>query len=121
LGCCQTYFTVFKRYVLFWLRLTRGSSLSLHGFTDMDWVGSIDDRKSTGGYIVFLGTTPISWKSGKQRTIVRSSTEVEYKALVDGTAKVLWLRYLLLVYASLPVMLPPFGVTTWVLRICLLI
>jgi len=42
------------------LHLTRGSSLSLHGFSDADWAGSIDDRKSTGGYIVFLGTTPIS-------------------------------------------------------------
>ena len=79
----------------FGLHLTRDFFLSLHGFTDVDWAGNIDDRKSTGGYIVFLGTTPISWKSGKQRTVARSSTEVEYKALADGTAEVLWLRYLL--------------------------
>jgi hypothetical protein len=44
----------------FGLHLTRDSALSLHGFTDADWADSIDDRKSTGGYIVFLGTTPIS-------------------------------------------------------------
>jgi len=44
----------------FGLHLTRDSALSLHGFTDVDWADSIDDRKSTGGYIVFLGTTPIS-------------------------------------------------------------
>jgi len=55
----------------FGLHLTRGSSLSLHGFIDVDWVGSIDDWKSTGGYIVFLNTTPISWKSGKQHTVAR--------------------------------------------------
>jgi hypothetical protein len=41
------------------LHLTRDSSLSLHGFTDVDWAGSIDNQKSTSGYIVFLSTTPI--------------------------------------------------------------
>jgi histone deacetylase 1/2 len=77
------------------LHITRNSSFALHGFTDTDWVGSIDDRKSTGGYLVFFGQTLISWKSGKQCTVARSSTEVEYKALADGTVEVIWLQYLL--------------------------
>ena len=47
------------------LHIIRDSPLSLHGFTDTDWAGSIDDRKSTGGYLVYLGSTPISWKSRK--------------------------------------------------------
>jgi len=52
-------------------------------------------KKSTSGYLVFFGQTPISWKSSKQRTITRSFTEVEYKALGDDTANVIWLQYLL--------------------------
>jgi hypothetical protein len=43
------------------------------------------------GYLVFFCQTPISWKSGKQCTIARSSTEIEYKALADGIAEVIWL------------------------------
>jgi histone deacetylase 1/2 len=78
------------------LHITRSPSFSLHGFIDADWAGSVDDRKSTSGYLVFFGQTLILWKSGKQRTIARSSTEVEYKALADGTAEVIWLQYLLI-------------------------
>jgi hypothetical protein len=78
------------------LHITRDSSLSLHGFTDADWADSIDNRKSTGGYLVYLSFTPISWKSRKQHTVARSSTKAEYKALADGIAKILWIRFLLL-------------------------
>ena len=63
--------------------------LALHGFTDANWAGSIDYRKSTGGYLIFFDQTPISWKSSKQCTVTRSSTEAEYKALADGTIEVI--------------------------------
>ena len=76
------------------LHITHNSSFELHGFTDADQTGSIDDHKSTGGYLVFFCQTLISWKSGKQGTIARSSTEVEYKALTDGTTEVIYLQYL---------------------------
>jgi len=77
------------------LHITRSSSFALHGLTNADWAGSVDNRKSMGGYLIFFGQTPISWKSGKQRTVAHSSTEAEYKALADGTAEVIWLQYLL--------------------------
>jgi len=78
------------------LHITRNSSFDLHCFTDVNWAGSTDDRKSTGDYLVFFGQTAISWKSSKQHTVARSSIEAEYKALADGTAEVIRLQYLLI-------------------------
>ena len=42
------------------LHVTRGSPLSLHGFTNADWAGSVEDQKSTSGYLVYRGNTHIS-------------------------------------------------------------
>nr|XP_018627571.2 uncharacterized mitochondrial protein AtMg00810-like [Nicotiana tomentosiformis] len=74
---------------------SRSSHLHLQAFTDADWAGCIDDHKSIGGYVIFLGNNLISWSSKKQRTVARSSTESEYKALADAAAELTWIQSLL--------------------------
>ena len=59
----------------------------LVGYTDSDWAGSIDDRKSTSGYVFCLGSKIISWASKKQKTVSLSSAEAEYIAATDAACE----------------------------------
>ncbi|GLT91294.1 hypothetical protein SLE2022_091880 [Rubroshorea leprosula] len=98
----HNHFTVVKRILRYLkgtlnygLQLFRNSSLSLHMFTDADWAGCVDTRRSISGYCLFLGNSLISWSSKKQNTVARSSAEAEYRAIANAVAEVLWVRQLL--------------------------
>jgi histone deacetylase 1/2 len=67
------------------LRLNKSASILVSAFSDVDWAGCPDDRRSTGGFAVFFGSNLISWSARKQATVSRSSTEAEYKALANAT------------------------------------
>jgi hypothetical protein len=66
----------------------------LNGYTDSDWAGDTEDRRSTSGYIFTLGSAPVSWKKRKQPTVALSSCEAEYMALTEATKEALYLRTL---------------------------
>ncbi|KAL8137297.1 hypothetical protein V2J09_003298 [Rumex salicifolius] len=70
--------------------ISASSPLTFHAYSDADWAGDKDDYVSTTGYLLYLGDTPISWSFRKQRSIARSSTEAEYKALADTASELLF-------------------------------
>ncbi|KAF3782510.1 Copia protein [Nymphaea thermarum] len=68
---------------------------SIYTYTDADWAGDPDDRRSVSGFYLFLDSNLICWSSKKQRAVARSSIEAEYRAMAAGTAESSWLRHLL--------------------------
>lgn len=77
------------------LKIRKSSSMLVSALSDADWVGCVDDRRSTGGFAVFVGPNLISWSARKQPTISRSSTETEYKALANANAELMWIQGLM--------------------------
>ena len=83
------------------LRLSLGPNvddqkpLQLVGYSDASWGDDINTRKSTSGYVFYLGKGPISWISKKQSAVALSSTEAEYMAVTQATKEAIWLRRLL--------------------------
>lgn len=64
-------------------------------YYDVGWAGDIIQRRSTTGFIVYIGSSHVSWQSKKQGTVSRSSTELEYRSLANVAAGISWIRHLL--------------------------
>jgi hypothetical protein len=64
-------------------------------YTDADWGGCIETRKSTTGVLVFVYGCPISWSSKKQKTVALSSAEAEYMAIGSAVQEMKWVQMML--------------------------
>ncbi|KAM1917374.1 hypothetical protein ACFX13_036983 [Malus domestica] len=77
--CCQFMHSPMDSHVVAMKRILRylngimefgihlkPGKLSLQAYSNADWAGNPNDRRSTSGYIVYLGTSLISWASRKQ-------------------------------------------------------
>ena len=75
-------------------RFGSGHPTEVEGYTDSDYAGNTDNRKSTSGYVFTYGGGAISWRSKLQECTVLSTTEAEYIVASDATKEVVWLHRL---------------------------
>lgn len=71
------------------------NAVHVNAYCDADWAGEVIQRRSTTGFVIYLGLCPVSWQSKKQGTVSRSSTESEYRSLANTAAEISWVRHLL--------------------------
>lgn len=75
--------------------LSASSPHELTAYSDADWAGCPDTRRSMSGFCVFLGSNLLSWSAKRQPTVSRSSAEAEYRAVANAVAETTWIRQLL--------------------------
>ncbi|RVW29213.1 Retrovirus-related Pol polyprotein from transposon RE1 [Vitis vinifera] len=56
---------------------------SIEVYTDADWAGAVDDRRSISGYFTFVGGNLVTWKSKKQNVVARSSAEAKFRGYLS--------------------------------------
>lgn len=78
------------------LHILKSPNLRNTAYSDADWGGCLDTRRSTSGYCVFLGDNLVSWSSKRQPIVSRSSADAEYKGVANATVETSWLQNLLL-------------------------
>ena len=64
-------------------------------YSDADWVGNVDDRKSTSGACLYVGNNLVSWMSKKQNSISLSTVEAKYIVAGSYCTQLLWMQKLL--------------------------
>ncbi|RVW49821.1 Retrovirus-related Pol polyprotein from transposon TNT 1-94 [Vitis vinifera] len=74
------------------LTYRRSSHLEIVGYSDSDFAGCLDSRRSTSGYIFMLAGGAVSWKSVKQTLVASSTMEAEFIACYEASNHGIWLR-----------------------------
>jgi len=80
--------------IYYGLLYSRNGSKKCIGYSDSDWAGDLDDRKSTSGYLFQISGAAVSWRSKKQTCVALSTAEAEYMALAGAAQEAIWMRQL---------------------------
>ena len=98
----ESHLTAMKRIIRYingtpdyGLWYSKDSNACLVGYSDADWAGSVDDRKSTSGGCFYLGNNLVSWISKKQNFVSLSTAEAEYIAARSCCTQLIWMKKLL--------------------------
>ncbi|XP_057990290.1 secreted RxLR effector protein 161-like [Hevea brasiliensis] len=79
----------------FGLLCKKGEQSDLIGFSNSDYAGDVDDRKSISGYVFMLSSGAVSWSSKKQPIVTLSTTEAEFVAATACAFQAIWLQKIL--------------------------
>nr|CAN69552.1 hypothetical protein VITISV_009016 [Vitis vinifera] len=74
------------------LMYRRTNNLEVIGYSNLDYAGCIDSRKSTSGYVFMLASGAVSWRSAKQTLIATSTMEAEFVSCFEATSHGVWLK-----------------------------
>lgn len=80
---------------MFGILYRRGGSHQLIGFTGSDYAESVEDRRSTPGYVFMLSGAVVTWSSRKQPIVTLSTTEAEFIAAVGSSCQAIWMQRVL--------------------------
>ncbi|PNX88119.1 putative copia-type protein [Trifolium pratense] len=84
-----------KGTISYGLWYKREKNDELTGWSDSDYAGDLDDRKSTSGYVFMIGSKVVSWSSKKQPIVTLSTTEAEFIAAANCACQAIWLSRVL--------------------------
>ena len=68
----------------------KNNCLDLIAYTNADWVGDCDGRKSTSGYFTLVSGNLVTGRRKKQKVVALSSAEVEFRGIAKGITEILW-------------------------------
>ena len=86
-------------------KLSEDGEWVLMVYSDSDWAGDVDDRKSVGCHIIYLCGVPIVWRSRKQKSVSLSSSEAEFYACSEAVREIPFIAQILL-FLGLKVKMP---------------